>query len=243
MKYNFNAQRPPRTKAEGGCDRQCRPRHADRYWSGSRARGGVQHRRRPWEEGGQSAGRKVIAKATIRDCQGRSGGPVWQALGLAGSPNKQEYAPLLRPGLHPHTVDALERLCVSRFPESVNRAALMGNLRKVLETMQSNGLRGKVWVDGSFLTEKLNPDDVDLVFVVTKAELAALDGAQREFLSRFANANLAPHYRCDHYVYVQDDSAPESEYMHAYWLRQFGFSRGQDMKGVAVVTLPYVVMP
>ena len=30
----------------------------------------------------------------------------------------------------------------------------------------------------------------------------------------------------------------ENEWLYAYWLRQYGWSRGLDMKGIALVGLP-----
>lgn len=140
-------------------------------------------------------------------------------------------------------MEALERLCVHRFPASITRPTILANLRLVLEHMQRNGMRGKVWIDGSFLTEKLNPDDVDLVFVVSAAEYQAMTDNQQAYLEWFTNTNLYDRHKCDNYVFIRDDAVAEAEYTYAYWLKQFGFSRGDEMKGLAVITLPYVVIP
>lgn len=159
-----------------------------------------------------------------------------------GGADKKEFAPLLKPGLHPHTVEQVERLCVSRFPASLTRQSIMVNLRNILAQMQSQGMRGDVWVDGSFLTEKLNPDDVDLVLVVSGDEYMAMTPSSRNFFQWFSTNSLYDRYKCDNYGFVNDKAA-EAEYAYAFWLRQFGFSRGQDMKGLAVIKLPFLVMP
>jgi hypothetical protein len=118
----------------------------------------------------------------------------------------------------------------------------MANVRAILEQMQRQGIRGDVWLDGSFLTEKLNPDDVDIVLVVSGKELKAMPSKTRAFFDWFRTTNLYDSHRCDNYAFVYDEG-PEAEYLFAYWLRQFGFSRGQDMKGLAVVKLPFLVVP
>lgn len=161
---------------------------------------------------------------------------------MAGA-SKAEFKPLLPPGLHPHDLDGLRRLCVDRFPESITRPRIMQKLSDLVSLINRTSIPAKVWVDGSFLTEKLNPDDVDIVLVVDKLALLGCSDEARQFVEWFRNTRLYELYRCDNYFFVVDDSDPRSEYVYAYWLRQFGFSRGVEMKGLAVVSCPYVVMP
>lgn len=118
----------------------------------------------------------------------------------------------------------------------------MQNLRSVLEQVQSQGVRGDAWIDGSFLTEKLNPDDVDIVVVVSGAEYMAMNRSTRTFFDWFSANSLYDTHKCDNYGFVKDDAA-EAEWAYAFWLRQFGFSRGKDMKGLAVIKLPFLVVP
>ena len=118
----------------------------------------------------------------------------------------------------------------------------MANLRKILAEMQAQGMRGDVWVDGSFLTEKLNPDDVDIVLVVSGDEFLAMGPRSRTFFQWFSTTSLYDTHKCDNYGFVKDQAA-ESEYAYAFWLKQFGFSRGEDMKGLAVIKLPFLVLP
>ncbi len=138
---------------------------------------------------------------------------------------------------------ALERLCVSRFPDSITRTRLMTNLVAVIDLLQRERMRGDIWIDGSFITEKLNPDDVDLLLRVNVSEYRTMDAAQLNFLSWLSNNSLSGTHKCDSYVMLVDDAHPQGEYMQAYWLHQFGFSRAGQMKGLAVVRLPFVVVP
>ncbi|NOT42958.1 MAG: hypothetical protein HOP13_20970 [Alphaproteobacteria bacterium] len=160
---------------------------------------------------------------------------------MAGA-NKEEFAPLLPPGFYPHDIDGLRNLCVARFAKSVTRALCMERLEQVLVLIQKSGIRGEIWIDGSFVTDKLNPDDVDVLLVVNAHDLAGFSDTQKQFLSWFASTSLYDSYRIDNYVLVRGPSA-ESEWWYAYWLRQFGFSRADKMKGIPTINVPFLVTP
>lgn len=104
-------------------------------------------------------------------------------------------------------------------------------------------MRGELWVDGSFLTEKLNPADVDLLLRVSVVDYAAMSINAQQFFAWFASNSLKQQHNCDNYAYVTDPTRAESEYLNAYWLRQWGFSRGNNMKGIAVMRVPFLVTP
>jgi hypothetical protein len=157
--------------------------------------------------------------------------------------DKEEFPPLLPVGFHDYDVGGLRRLCVDRFPQSITRRSIMDGLEQVLSLIQQNGIRGEVWVNGSFTTEKLNPDDADVILVVDGADYRAFTLDQKRFLEEFSRISLKGRYRCDNYVMVKDDTHPMNDWMHAYWLRQFGFSRRDQMKGLAVIKLPFVIRP
>jgi hypothetical protein len=157
--------------------------------------------------------------------------------------NKEDFLPLLSVGFHDFDVLGLRRLCVDRFPQSVTRSIIMNGLDQAIALLQSNGMRGDLWIDGSFTTEKLNPDDVDIIFVMDVQDYKALLPVQTAFFSWFSTTSLKAQYRCDNYGMVRDEGHPKNEWMLAYWMRQFGFSRANAMKGIAVIKLPFLVQP
>lgn len=161
---------------------------------------------------------------------------------MAGD-NKQEFRPLLEPGFHDLGVDGIRRCCVERFPQSITRSRIMENLVDLIELIQKERMRGQLWIDGSFLTEKLNPDDVDMVLVVLGSDFDKMDHDQKKFLNWFNNTPLYQRYRCDNYLFVRQENLATGEYLYAYWLKQFGFSRGGEMKGLALVKIPFLVKP
>lgn len=117
----------------------------------------------------------------------------------------------------------------------------MDGLSGVFDLLNRNGMRGHVWVNGSFTTEKLNPDDSDILLVMSINEFSQLTAQQKQFFEWFQRTSLKSTHRCDNYAMIQDPSRAESDWVTAYWLRQFGFSRANEMKGMAVVQVPFLV--
>lgn len=86
---------------------------------------------------------------------------------------------LLAPGFHEMTLEGLFAFAVSagRFSLSGSRARIMNGLWIVAGQLSCWGIRCKLWIDGSFLTEKIDPKDVDLAVVL---EPGFLDNANTE---------------------------------------------------------------
>jgi len=116
----------------------------------------------------------------------------------------------------------------------------MTNLEFVIGRLTEAKICGEVWIDGSFLTEKIDADDVDFVLRVDGAFYDTSDATQRAVMD-WVNDNLYDTHKCDSYLYSEyaegDPNYWLGQYMHAYWMKQWGFSRGGVMKGIAVVKL------
>ena len=88
--------------------------------------------------------------------------------------DNQGYLP---PGIHPATVPEIE----ARFGrESELRRVEMESLRWLIELAQRAGIR-RIVVNGSFVTDKLEPNDIDCVLLVT-AGFPVDESAARELL-------------------------------------------------------------
>lgn len=151
-----------------------------------------------------------------------------------------EYRPLLPIGFHQMSLENLEQLCVCRFPDSMTRKTIMQGLQKLLDRLSDGGISAEIWVNGSFLTEKRDPRDVDIVFRLPIHVYEEGTMEQKELLD-WVRDNRKSDYHCDSYVFYifpdGDSRAVLNDYLHAYWIRQFGFSRGQDFKGIAVLNI------
>lgn len=156
---------------------------------------------------------------------------------------KAEFPPLLPAGFHEMSLKDLRVLCVERFPLSRGRGALMNLVEEICSGLSAAKLRAEVWVDGSFLTAKIEPDDVDVVVCLNAAALAAPSLAQRAVLDRIAGQGHGHGaFNCDSYIHIDYDAGHarhgQGAWMRAYWTKQFGFSRSENMKGIAVVKIP-----
>jgi hypothetical protein len=91
---------------------------------------------------------------------------------MAGD-DKEEHPPLLPAGFHALDQQARQRICVDRFSDSVTRRRILQSLEGVITEINRQSIQGRIWIDGSFLTEKLNPDDADIALVISGATFTA----------------------------------------------------------------------
>ena len=153
---------------------------------------------------------------------------------------KQDYPPLLADGLHPRTIEEVQALSVDAFPLSTSRARLMAGLRAMVDLLTADGIQGDLWVDGSFLTGKIDPEDIDVVLELSLATAngATPDQADRlRWLTSQADADVAQKrndYACDCYAFLEVPGIPSNR---GYWLRQFGRDRSNTPKGIVVLQI------
>jgi hypothetical protein len=157
-----------------------------------------------------------------------------------------DYPPLLPAGLHPKTWGELEALCVTAFQLSQSREEKFSGLRRLIDRLRADGIEGELWVDGSFLTQKNEPGDIDIVLSVDLNFVIRGNPEQLALLSRLGSANPATRaevlrdYSCDTYILfdipVGDPNYPGRD-MRQYWLDQFGSDRSGNPKGIAVVSI------
>ena len=152
--------------------------------------------------------------------------------------DKQEFPPLLPEGLHPVSLEQLKEMCVTNFPLSSTRERIMIGLERLISELKTRNVCTEVWVDGSFLTEKTNPEDVDLVLCADGQVYDEGTEEQRALLSSVGE-NLKAELNCDSYIFLEyPQGHPLYEMgleMREYWLRQFGTSRRDEPKGIALL--------
>lgn len=157
--------------------------------------------------------------------------------------SKPEWPPLLALGFHALDAAARKRICVDRFPDSITRQRILANLETLIVQVNQQAISGDIWIDGSFLTEKLNPDDVDIALVVQGTTLRSFSAPQRKFFDEFSDKRLYDDYKLDSYGIAIEAGTVAGDYAYAYWLRQFGFSRSDVPKGIVRVSVPFLVAP
>lgn len=140
------------------------------------------------------------------------------------------------------SISNLRVLCVEGFASSKTRPDIMNGLERVLSKISGTALQAEAWIDGSFLTHKIDPNDSDIVIRITGRVEAAATQAQIDVLN-WVLSDLKADYLCDSYLFIEYEKGHKLQYRgewdRAYWLKQYGFSRGDDRKGIAVINLPY----
>jgi hypothetical protein len=87
----------------------------------------------------------------------------------------------LPPGIHP----AAWREVESRFGQTAHRRRLLDGLRRALDTLRAAGCR-RVYVDGSFVTAKVEPGDFDGCWEVDGVDPDKLDPVLLTFADKRA---------------------------------------------------------
>lgn len=153
------------------------------------------------------------------------------------SSNKPEFPPILPAGLHPMAVADVRGMCVRDFPSSTTRDEIMSGLETLVSTLAKVQVPTEVWVDGSFVTQKVDPEDVDVVLSMQGEAYNNGTQEQRDMVDTVRRVDLKSPLRCHSFVFFEwSESHPlywKGQWDRAYWIRQFGFSRGSHYKGIA----------
>lgn len=127
----------------------------------------------------------------------------------------------------------LEDTCLKPFGASSTRSALTSQLAAFLGELRGMGLLGQLWVDGSFVTDKPDPGDVDVVYIPDLACLPELNANSARISVLFAQHGAKSIYNC--HAYLVD---PANMHQLAYWRGLFGFCRDDvTPKGMILLTL------
>ena len=148
---------------------------------------------------------------------------------------------LLPPGRHTATPDECRLRFVDAFP-AINRRLLYEEWQSYSERIQTLLQLDSLvqWIDGSFVTDKPNPGDLDLVTFVPYAVYDASEEMLIEFYStttlhsRGLDAYICPVYPVNHQRYALYRQFKRD------WQRLFSNHRTlTDEKGFLAITLSY----
>lgn len=117
---------------------------------------------------------------------------------------------------------------------------LWANLMEVVDRLAQVGLKCDIWLDGSFLTEKIDPDDVDFVVDVPAGQYDKLTFAQESILSDLSARKFKEDKHLHSFVMFNAPMGhslfPLSRESHERWKRDFGFAYVSRIpKGIAVI--------
>ncbi|AXH43571.1 hypothetical protein HOV55_gp53 [Erwinia phage vB_EhrS_59] len=96
----------------------------------------------------------------------------------------------------------------------------------------------EVWIDGSFTTEKPEPDDIDILIVLDYIALNNLPASLKSTVSALLNRDYVKlNFHID--VLLLPENHPKVDYSErrSYWRGWFGFDRQENPKGLVRVML------
>lgn len=150
--------------------------------------------------------------------------------------SKPDFPALLAPGLHQMTLQDLNSLAVVPFAGDTQRAVLFHKLTLWETEVRACGLKGTMWIDGSFLTQKPGPDDIDCVMWQPYwSDPAKNTPANQLALTRlFDHSSAKTLYGLD--FYLETPLVDDLIHREAYWKGFFGYCHDRvTAKGFAEV--------
>lgn len=143
----------------------------------------------------------------------------------------------LPPGFHDWTFEEAGERFVRAFTESRTRARIWSGYSKLCNELLTIIDECELWLDGSFVTFKPNPGDLDLLVVAEKSDLDRLpEASYRRFRELVDGSGTRARYACDSYLLkkVSSDDPWYDEYRarRKYWMGEFGFDRDDHPKGI-----------
>ena len=134
---------------------------------------------------------------------------------------KPDFTALLPAGLHIHTLASVEALAVLPFPGDTRRVLLFRQLSGWVQALQSANVSGILWIDGSFMTEKYGPDDVDCVLWNPQFTTAATQNDQIIVQKLLNKPTARASFNLD--LYIEAPLPIEMFDKEAYWKGVWGF--------------------
>jgi hypothetical protein len=133
-------------------------------------------------------------------------------------------------GRHVATIGEIEAFFVDAFPTSTRRRPLFESFKVMRVAITRVVPIREQWLNGSFVTDKLEPADIDVVTIVEGSEFDALDGSAQMLLKGLVHAKVTQYmHGCDSYLMAHYPAASShrSTYDHAeaYWDGWFGVHR------------------
>jgi len=150
---------------------------------------------------------------------------------------KFDHQPLLAPGRHQMPLWQVEQLCVVGFPGSVIRPDLFRKLERFVAAFEAARIRCDMLVNGSFMTEKLEPSDVDVAvlldpYVADNLDLRQemlVDSVNDDMFIEGVDGFVETLFPLGHASYRADGN-------EMLWSEQYGREHnGEYLKGIAVL--------
>jgi len=141
---------------------------------------------------------------------------------------KKDHKPILSAGIHDFNLQKFEKKFVKPFSSSTRRQ-LFKRFKVFCQEFETAGIPFELWADGSFVTNKADPADMDLVIFCKQSDVERLDDFKRKSLQNLVDNSIAKaRYQCDVYFAIWEDKSQRD-----YWRKWYGNGRDGRPKGIA----------
>jgi len=141
-----------------------------------------------------------------------------------------EDDPIFEVGFHDIELADFNKLFVAPFKNSDRRQVLVERFILLYQKLVEIGVDFEIWIDGSFVTKKKEPDDIDMAVFHIPNQINQLSIHKREMLKHIVmNRNETKlKYYCDVY-FIPNVHPVEIN----YWKKWFENSRAKKARGIA----------
>jgi hypothetical protein len=151
---------------------------------------------------------------------------------------KYDHSPLLAPGKHYLSLPDLNVLTV-QFDNPNRRLELFAQLENLHRDLDAFAVRAELWVDGSFMTVKPEPNDIDGCIAIHIDQFQALSHEAKAYLKNFEDDAPSSKPSLDFFLnvyYNRED--PRSKFEGATWESMWSRQHdGKWLKGYAIVPI------
>lgn len=141
---------------------------------------------------------------------------------------KPEYDPLLPAGIHQMTLAQLKTGFVDKFPGSKRREEIFQHFVDFLRFVTLIDVIEEIWIDGSFVTEKDEPDDIDAFAFASASVVNSLPHDRKNYMRMIFSDPITTKIR-----FMTDIRfcTIEDQNMRSYWRGWYCFTRDEKPKG------------
>ncbi|HEX6256050.1 MAG TPA: hypothetical protein VFZ70_09585 [Euzebyales bacterium] len=146
----------------------------------------------------------------------------------------------LPPGRHDATVDEVRATFVDPFVGSHTRRAIFDWWTELRDALRELGAFEAHWLAGSFVTDKAQPNDLDLITVIDGAAFDEMPRHRRQVMRSMVAGHVTEElWRCDNYPVVRypdgDAGQVPARAVATMWEAHFGTDRDGNTRGFVVV--------
>ena len=157
----------------------------------------------------------------------------------------------LPPERYEMTFNEAKTFFVDTFPDSETRLENWNCFIEYVKNLITLGINDmQIWIDGSFVTDKINPNDIDCVLYISVKLLNSLNKQQQSILSnvlvpqkRETHELIKQAFHTDPYLLLDVKDCPEHLNYHEivkmkeYWEGWWGHDRQGNAKGYIILSV------